>query len=552
MQYQISNLFSNKSLFIISAILIATLHVNQFYYSYDAVKWFVFDVCLSLFIFCNWPKNNEFRISYLGCLFIVLAALMLVSLFYAPNLAMSLEFIFRFILVFISGYILITLYPKRAVLGLLLNAAVLSAFFFSVLFIFERYVLELPYSVGSFSPLGFKNNAAQVFNIWVPCLVLYVFLNRHCYWRAVGVTAILVFIISVMMEAGTRGGVVGLIIGELIVFCIMLFQNPKRAIYFLSITLLLSSGMMLYKFSDDLRGGNLSERLIIMEGNISSSTDARWLMFYNTWEMALDNPQGVGINNFEYVHPKYGKPGTNLSSPYINEHQILRTPHNIVLKLYSELGLVGGSFFLILLGYFLFSSLFNAIKGSLIDKWLLVGVVATLFHSLVSAVFLTPASLFFSFLLFTVTQSRFIDIHQFKFKLDIRFNLLAKWSALSIPVLSACLLMSSFYSYHGSMQFSARLLNKALVFNPHNERALFTLSHVHYRRHKNSQSSLDVIDRFLSINPYHLAGVYIQSERQFQLGETRLARESIENLLDIYPSFQKALRLKQAIDLKLH
>ncbi len=551
MQYQFSNLFSNKYLFVTSAILIATLHVNQFYYSYDAVKWFAFDICLSFFVFLNWPRNNEVRISYLGGLFLVLTTLMLASLFYAPNLAMGIEFVIRFILVFISGYILIALYSKRAILELLLDATVLSALVFSVLFVFERYVLELPYNVGSFSPLGFKNNAAQVFDAWVPCLVLYIFIHRHQYWRAAGVTAVLVFIIGVMMEAGTRGGVVGLMIGELIVFLIMLFQNPKRAIYFLSITLLLSAGMMLYKFSDELKGGNLSKRLIIMEGNISSSTDARWLMFNNTWEMALDNPLGAGINNFEYLHPKYGKPGTNLSSPYINEHQILRTPHNIVLKLYSELGLVGGSLFLILLCYFLCSTLFNAVKGTLIDKWLLVSVVATLFHSLVSAVFLTPASLFFSFMLFTVIQSRFINAHRFIFNLDIKFNRLTKWTALSIPVLSACLLISSFYSYHGNMQFSARLLNKALLFNPHNERALFTLSHVHYRRHKNSQSSLDVIDRFLSINPYHLAGLYIQSERQFQLGETRLAKESIENLLDIYPSFQKALRLQQAIDLKL-
>lgn len=551
MQSQIRSLFSNKYLFIVSAILIATLHVSQFYYSYDSVKWFVFDVCLSLFVFSKWPENNEFRISYLGCLFLILTTLMLSSLFYAPNLMMGVEFLFRFCLVFISGCILITLYSKRSLLNLLINSSILSALAFSVLFVFERYVLELPYNVGSFSPLGFKNNAAQAFDIWVPCLVLYVFINRNYIWRTAGTVAILVFIISVMMEAGTRGGVVGLIIGELIVFSIMLFKNPKKAFYFLSITLLLSSGMMLYKFSDELKGGNLSERLIVMEGNISSSTDSRWLMFNNTWEMALDNPLGVGINNFEYMHPKYGKPGSSLSSPYINEHQILRTPHNIVLKLFSELGLFGGSLFLMLLGYLLSSALFNAIKGSLIDKWLLVGVIATLFHSLVSAVFLTPASLFFSFMLFTVTQSRFIDIQKFKFKLDIKLNPLVKWSVLSIPVLSVCLLISSFYSYHGSMQFNARLLNKALIFNPYNERALFTLSHVHYRRHRNSQSSLDGIERFLSINPYHLAGLYIQSERQFQLGETRLAKESIENLLGIYPSFQKALRLKQAIDLKL-
>jgi O-antigen ligase len=61
--------------------------------------------------------------------------------------------------------------------------------------------------------------------------------------------------------------------------------------------------------------------------------------------MTIDNPIGVGINNFEYFHPKYAKPGTAAASTMVNEHSILRTPHNLILKLYSELGYFGGSIF---------------------------------------------------------------------------------------------------------------------------------------------------------------------------------------------------------------
>ncbi len=546
----INKLDLTKWLLLLASVLISTIHLKQFYYSYDAVKWFIFDGLLAVMVVINWPKVNKFRVSYLGILILSLLALMLASLLYAPNIMMGAEFIMRFFLVFMLGHRLIARFTKRELLELTLTAVVLSALLFSVVFLLERHVLEVSYNVGSFSPFGFKNNAAQVFNIWVPCLVLYIFLHRHSYGRVVMASILLLFVVSLMMEAGTRGAVIGLALGELLVFSIMLIQNPKRAVFFLSITLLLGSGMLLYEISDDLQGGQLSSRIVSMEQGIASSSGQRVQMFQNTWQMTIENPVGVGINNFEYVHPRYANPGTSQFSPYVNEYQILRTPHNIVLKLYSELGFLGGTLFLLLLTYLLLSAFYNALKGTLIDKWLLVAVVATLFHSMVSAVFLTPASLMFSFLLFTLVQSRLAVLNSPIFQLEINFYPVARWSVLAIPVISGCILVSAFLSYHGRLQFESKLLDKALVFNPYNERALYTLSHVNYRRHRDTQSSLEAIERFLHINPYHLAGRYIQSERQFQLGETRRAKESIDELLDIYPSYQKAQRLQQAINLK--
>lgn len=540
-----------KWLLILAAVLISTVHLKQFYYSYDTIKWFVFDVFLSTIVILNWPRNQGFKVSFLGGLFLSSAAFMLLSLLYAPNVMMGIEFIMRFFLVFSLGHILISRYSKREILDWVLWSVVISALAFSIQFILERHVFEFRYNVGSFSPFGFKNNAAQVFNIWVPCLVLFIFLNRKVMWRVALGSFLLLFVVSLLMEAGTRGAVIGLVLGELIVFSIMLFQNPKRAIYFLSVTLLLGSGMLIYKFSDDLKGGNLSGKIAAMEENIESSSGQRVQMFKNTWEMTLDNPMGVGVNNFEYFHPKYGKPGTSQYSPFINEHQVLRTPHNIILKLYSEVGFIGGTLFLVLLGYFFLSAFYNAIKGTLIDKWLLVGVVATLFHSLVSAVFLTPGSLFFAFLLFTLVQSRFQTVYKGAFYVQLDFHSMARWSVLLIPLLSASIIMSAFFSYHGRLQFDDKLLLRALSFNPYNERALYTLSHVYYRRHRDTRASLDAIERFLNINPYHLAGLYIQCERQFQLNEVRRAKESIDSLLDIYPTYSKAQRLQHAIDLKL-
>lgn len=538
---------ANRALILLAGMLICTIHINQFYYSYDTPKWFIFDVLLSLFIIRLWPKEQPLAISYLGTIALLTIFFSAFSLFYAPNLMMGIEFIMRFFLIFVSGYLLINKYNKYQILHLLLNTVVLSAFIFSLTFIIERYALKQSYNVGSFSPIGFMNNTGQVFNIWIPCLVLYIFLNRHHYLKVMAASSILLFIVSLLMEAGTRGSIIGLALGELAVFTIMLFQNRKKAIYFLSITLLLASGMTLYKFSDDFNNGRLSGKITAMSNSISDSSGQRIEMFKNTWNMTLDNPMGVGINNFEYIHPKYGKPGTTKASPYINEHQILRTPHNIVLKLYSELGLLGGSLFLLLLTYLFFTSLYNAIKGSLIDKWLFVAATATFFHSLVSAVFLTPASLFFAGLLFTVILKRFSELKTQKVILKLESPPFIKWSYLAIPLMSICIITSAYFANQGRIHFNASDLKLALQLNPYNERALFNLSNVYYRRHKNTMASLETIERMLQIYPYHLAALYIKSERQFQLGRIAQAKESIEFLLGVYPSYQKAQRLRQAI-----
>lgn len=533
---------------ILAGICVSSLHIKQFYYSHDTLKWFAFDALISAFILFNWKKNITLRVTPLMCLLFSLLAYMLISLFWAPNKMMGVEFIYRFFLVLTAGYLLHLNKDKHSLLKLMLDVVVYSACVFCVQFFVERYVLELPYNVGSYSPIGFMNNSGQVFNIWIPALVLYAFLNRSNYYKVALAVGLLLCVVSILMEAATRGTIIGLALGEISVFLIMLVQNRKRALYFLSITLLLSSGLIIYQAFDALQNGRLSNKIAAFEQGVSASTGRRFDMFSNTAEMALDNPIGVGINNFEYIHPKYGKPGTAESSPYVNEHTVLRTPHNIILKLYSELGLLGGSLFLVFLAWIYISALINAIKGSLVDKWLLVAVTATLFHSMVSAVFLTPASLLFSFLLFSLVFSRTKALFSVESIMQVKLHNRLKWTWLLVPILSSTLMVSEFYSFHGRMQFDSSLLAKAIRFNPYNDRAWYAMSHVKYRRERNIRESLDAIDQFLKINPYHIAGLYIQSERRFQLGEKRLAMEGVDTLLGFYPSYDKAQRLKSAIE----
>lgn len=547
----IKKLKPDEWLLIISGILISTLHINIFYYSYGAPKWFVFDLSLSIYLLLNAQHLKTITLSSIGILLASTLLYCVSSSFWAPNTGAALELCLRFLLVLFTGYALISKYEDQQLYRLLTNVTFFSATAFIILFYFERYILQNITNVGSFSPLGFINNIGQVFNIWIPVFVLLIFNIRLKMHLIAIILPILIALVSILMEASVRGCIIGLFAGEALVFTIMLWKDAKKAIFFLSTSLLLFIGIGSYTFFDALEDGKLSNKIAAMENAISPS-NGRMKLYANSFDMLVDNPLGVGSNNFEYIHPKYGKAGSNASSPFINEHQILRTPHNIFLKFYTEQGFVGGTlFFLSLLTLFLLAVI-NAIKGSFRDRWILVAITATLFHSLLSAVFLTPGSLFFSIFIFAIIVKRFGTLNGVKSRLAIDFHPSLSIVPALIIGISISSLVSKYYSYQGSLLASPQLLSKSLQFNPYNERALYTLAHLEYRKNRDIKASLEAIDSFIEINPYHLSAIYVKSERLFQMKLYSEANQTITQLLKFYPGYKKAQRLAKAIRRKLN
>jgi O-antigen ligase len=536
---------------VVVGMLISTLHLDVFYYSHDTPKWFVFDIATSLYVIYSLKNKQQLQYSYLGALCVALIYLMVASLWIAAHKVAGLEFTLRFVNATLFAYCLFQNYSKDRLVELLLNAIFWSAFVFSLLFITERYILFVNFNAGSFSPAGYINNAGALFNLWIPGLVLFIYQNRRQKARLVLAVFSLLVVVSILMEAATRGTIIGLSVSELIVFVMVLRKNLKQSLMFLSISTLLLLGIGLYQVSDSLQQGLLAAKIETMKDGVAEATGGRMDMFRNTMDMAIDNPWGVGINNFEYIHPKYGKPGTEQASPFINEHQILRTPHNIVLKLYSELGYLGGTLFLLFLVYFFIAAFVNAWRGGYVDKWLFVGVSATLFHTMLSAVLLTPASLFFSCLLFVVINARFVDRFKPKRDFAIRLPIPLKALYLLIPVLATTAVASEYYGYQGRVNFDGEALEKAIALNPGNDRALLNLSQVRFHRHKDIQGSLEALNRFLELYPYHIFALMLKAERHYQLNDLAGAQHTLSKLLGFYPNYQKAQRLKQIVEIKI-
>ncbi len=535
---------------LVTGLFISTLHFNVFYYSHDTPKWFVFDIATTLFVAYSLRNQKQIQFSYLGALVLTLIYLMVISLWWAPHKVAGVEFILRFTNAALVIYCLLKRYSQEKLLEIVLNTIFISALGFSCLFILERYILELSFNVGTFSPIGFINNTSAVFNIWVPGLVIYAVTYQKNRTKLVLSIFTLLVVISVLMEAGTRGAILGLSLSELVIFLIVLRKNAKQAVAFLTITALLLLGIGIYNVSDSLQNGRLDAKLSVMKNSIGQAGESRINMLQNTWQMTLDNPFGVGVNNFEYIHPKYAQVGTQGASSFVNENQILRTPHNILVKIFSELGLIGGSLFTILIIFCFFVAIYNAFKGCYIDKWLFVGVSATLFHTMVSAVLLTPASLFFFVLLMTAVIKRSMLQNRVERRFRLRLPLIIKGSYLTIIIFSCSMVFSEYFAFKGRTDYDGDYLIEAVKFNPQNDRALLNLSQYYYYRNKDLEASLDSIDRFLSLYPYHIAGLMMKAERHYQLENMNEAKKTLDKLLDIYPGYKKANRLEQLVSIK--
>lgn len=533
-------------LFSIPGILISVFHVDFFYYSYDTPKWFFFDLSLCIYLFINRAEIRYIRINWFTLLNSILLLSFLVLSFKSTHTTMAIEFTYRYLLISLTVYCLSTKYNAHQLISLLTKIVLISAIFFVIDFYTERYLLGVEYQAGSFSGFGFINNLGQVLNIWIPVLIaISIRKIKNIKFIAVSVP-VTIACVSILMEAGVRACIFGLFIGEGLVFLIMLWKDRKRAILFLSTSMLLLIGIGVYTTFDSLQSGKLSNKASAMENAISSSK-ARLTLFSNTFDMILDNPFGVGTNNFEYIHPLYGKPGTQHASPYINEEQILRTPHNILLKIYSEQGWIGGSLFLVIISWLYLVMIHNAVKGAFMDRWLLVAGTALFFHSMLSAVFLTPGSLFFSILLFAVVIKRKHELQSSQAVAEIQLSGAFPAIYALITTVSCIILISEFYAYSGFRTYRTDDLKTAIQLNPYNDRALYTLSYLEYKKYHNVEASLHHIDNFLSIYPYHIAANQIKSERLFQLKRYSEADSSTQSLLNYYPTYVKAIQLKQLI-----
>ncbi|WP_162144643.1 O-antigen ligase family protein [Pseudoalteromonas rubra] len=408
--------------------------------------------------------------------------------------------------------------------------------------------MSIPQHVGNFTPIGFINNAGHVMVIWIPSLVLSIYHAKNLTHRVL-LAVILLTLTYILMLCAIRSTIIALLISELMLFCMIVYKDKKQALIFLSISALLLSGAALFTYSDTLQNGRLSEKLSSLHSSLSTSYQPRLNLLVNSKDMLMDNPLGVGVNNFEFVHPKYAKIGTKFASPMVGHSDILKTPHNIIAKLYTELGWLGGTLLTLTLLYYLFHAWRAAWFGGMTERWVCMAYNALLINAQFSAVFLTPVSLAFSVLLIAAIHSNTHCTVWYAIKLRSGIWRFAKVaSLLSIVSISGALFMSEVLGKDGMMTLNTTQLKRAVMLNPGNERAWLMLSIAYRIRDSDQLRSLTALQQFRALNPENIHGRYKEALIYKELGRYAEALNQLTEILKLHSNDEKTRALcKQVI-----
>ncbi|MBQ4834723.1 DUF5957 family protein [Pseudoalteromonas luteoviolacea] len=533
----LSNSVALKTFVIIFSCVISVAYYEGFYYQYNHPKWMAFDVfCTLVFIYAI-RSCNAVKLNLIGVTISMLVLYMLVSLAWAPNTFESLLFICRFLAYTLSIHIIVSSFSKEKLFGILTDSVLYTSIFFSAATIYERYWLDIPYSSQNFSPIGFVNYLGHVLNIWIPILVLSIYSKRKSFPHLLCGLISLAFLMHLLVESNIRGTILGLLLGEIVVICTILLKTKKIPIKYFSISVAFLCAIVSFNAIDELGLSKLERQF----KSIQSLDTGREDLFLNTLDMIKDNPHGVGVNSFELIHQKYAKAGTENSSPYITELSILKTPYNILLKFYSELGFIGGSLFLVIFGFIFVQAFVNLLKGDYVDAWIFMAVFSLYFHSMFSSVFLTPASLFFSIFLFSLMLLRGNNYFSRTVSLEIKPVLLYLPIIIILGYLSTLKTISGNLSTTGYRLGETDRVKHALEVNPYDYFAALRLFELYLIMERNEEKALKSLEHAIELYPYNLYMLIRAAEVAAQIGLNDKAEAYKARALEINPHNNQAL-----------
>jgi len=149
---------------------------------------------------------------------------------------------------------------------------------------------------------------------------------------------LMLFFLVLSLAAGSRGPVLSLAI-TFAVYFFLNFQKVFLRVLFLSF--LIGSIAFFSGINTSILGIGKTERLVTKDNR---SKNARMVFASRSVDLMLHYPLGVGLGNWQVYANK-------IKPTHLLKHQY---PHNLVLEIFSELGIISGILFLILLLKILF------------------------------------------------------------------------------------------------------------------------------------------------------------------------------------------------------
>jgi len=526
-----------KLLFSIVLILLPIAYnENLFLYKFNDIKFFLYDFFVIFLIPYYLKYKNTYNLSILFFSIIIFILLMLLSLYQSVNLGSSVIYILRFVNTILFINLLYDLFKsKKITLKYIGNLFLITFFIFSIFFIYGTFYSNFFHMPSAFSSIGHFNYTGHILNIAIPFLILNFYIQKNKTIKLLSIfTALL--LVNILILSSSRGSIFGLISSEFVII-IYLFIKNKKIIYYPIITFLLVLSFLIYQSLAPNMIVNLTSKLETFKNLndikishtnkiqnlkvVNNTSSNRFNMYLNTIDMIIDNPYGIGIDNFEYIHPKYAKVGTSSASPLLSINKILTHPHNIILKYISEIGIIGGIIFIVILLIIMKKVLSNIIynKNDIVDITIAIAFGTTLFHSMVSAVFLVPVSIFYTAILISIILYRNYNQNNNKqsFKINKYFSILIYGYFFINLLIFSLFYLSKYYSNQFTVQKNYNYLPKSILYNPYNENAILKMARYQIYINKNNILGLYYINRYLSIYPYSMIGLIEKAKIEFKL-----------------------------------
>ena len=204
--------------------------------------------------------------------------------------------------------------------------------FFNVLLLFITLlsVLGAIKVGGTMERLSVLGGGPIVFARWMMIGILILFFLKK---KKVVYVLLLLFFFVLALAAGSRGPVLALVL----TFSVYFFLNFQRVIIRLFVGgFLISTIFLLVGHGFSINDFGKAERLVTKD---STSKNVRLKFAKRSLELVIAYPFGVGIGNWQDY--------CNKTKPFhLLKHQY---PHNLVLEVFAELGLIGGVLLLLLI-----------------------------------------------------------------------------------------------------------------------------------------------------------------------------------------------------------
>ncbi len=167
-----------------------------------------------------------------------------------------------------------------------------------------------------------ENDVALYINMWLPFCYYLFLVEKKRMLKIFYAFGLIVGLFSIVMSV-SRGGFVGLLVLSIVIWLI----SPTKLFTLLIIGIF---AFLLFNFTSDEYWKSMSTITDMQEDTAS----ARLLSWQTAWDMFLDNPLGVGGNNFIVRFPEYQ--GDRFSRVMWG-----RAAHSLWFTLIPELGIIG-------------------------------------------------------------------------------------------------------------------------------------------------------------------------------------------------------------------